>query len=46
MARLAAGKRACKQIVFASGNPPLRCGRAIYFRRKEMIDCVDDCLYH
>ncbi|MBZ9985218.1 MULTISPECIES: Ti-type conjugative transfer system protein TraG [unclassified Mesorhizobium] len=29
--------RTDEQIVFTAGNPPLRCGRAIYFRRKEMI---------
>jgi type IV secretion system protein VirD4 len=28
--------RTDEQIVFTAGNPPLRCGRAIYFRRKEM----------
>lgn len=32
--------RADEQIVFTSGNPPLRCGRAIYFRRKDMTACV------
>lgn len=29
-----------EQIIFTSGNPPLRCGRAIYFRRKEMASLV------
>jgi len=29
--------RSDEQIVFTAGNPPLRCGRAIYFRRKEMV---------
>lgn len=29
--------RTDEQIVFTAGNPPLRCGRAIYFRRKEMV---------
>ena len=28
--------RADEQIIFTSGNPPLRCGRAIWFRRDEM----------
>lgn len=28
--------RADDQIVFTAGNPPLRCGRAIWFRRPEM----------
>lgn len=28
--------RADEQIVFTAGNPPLRCGRAIWFRRKDM----------
>jgi type IV secretion system protein VirD4 len=28
--------RADEQIVFVAGRPPLRCGRAIYFRRPEM----------
>lgn len=32
--------RADEQIVFTPGNPPLRCGRAIYFRRKDMTACV------
>lgn len=29
--------RSDEQIVFTSGNAPLRCGRAIWFRRKDMI---------
>ncbi len=29
--------RSDEQIVFTAGNRPLRCGRAIYFRRKEMV---------
>lgn len=29
--------RSDEQIVFTAGNPPLRCGRAIWFRRKDMI---------
>lgn len=32
--------RADEQIVFTAGNPPLRCGRAIWFRRKDMTTCV------
>jgi type IV secretion system protein VirD4 len=32
--------RTDEQIIFTSGNPPLRCGRAIYFRRKEMASRV------
>ena len=32
--------RSDEQIVFTSGNPPLRCGRAIWFRRGEMSQCV------
>ncbi|MDS7598451.1 Ti-type conjugative transfer system protein TraG [Agrobacterium tumefaciens] len=30
--------RSDEQIVFTAGNPPLRCGRAIWFRRKDMKD--------
>ncbi len=26
-----------EQIILMQGQPPLRCGRAIYFRRKEML---------
>ena len=29
-----------EQIVFTAGNPPLRCGRAIWFRRPDMKACV------
>ena len=32
--------RADEQIVFTAGNPPLRCGRAIWFRRNDMKACV------
>ena len=28
--------RTDEQIVFVAGRPPLRCGRALYFRRKDM----------
>jgi type IV secretion system protein VirD4 len=34
--------RADGQIVFTAGNPPLRCGRAIWFRRNEMKLCVTE----
>lgn len=33
--------RADEQIVFTAGNPPLRCGRAIWFRRDDMRACVE-----
>lgn len=32
--------RTDEQIIFTSGNPPLRCGRSIYFRREEMASRV------
>ena len=32
--------RGDEQIVFTPGNPPLRCGRAIWFRRADMSACV------
>ncbi|MEO5326374.1 Ti-type conjugative transfer system protein TraG [Mesorhizobium sp. CC13] len=32
--------RADEQIVFTAGHPPLRCGRAIWFRREDMKPCV------
>ncbi|WP_132078428.1 Ti-type conjugative transfer system protein TraG [Sinorhizobium americanum] len=32
--------RADEQIVFTAGNAPLRCGRAIWFRRVDMKGCV------
>ena len=34
--------RADEQIVFTAGNPPLRCGRAIWFRREDMISVVGE----
>ncbi|MCJ2877433.1 Ti-type conjugative transfer system protein TraG [Rhizobium pusense] len=34
--------RSDEQIVFTSGNPPLRCGRAIWFRRDDMSACVGE----
>ncbi len=33
--------RADEQIIFTAGHPPLRCGRAIYFRREDMLACVE-----
>jgi type IV secretion system protein VirD4 len=33
--------RADEQIVFTAGNPPLRCGRALWFRRADMRYCVE-----
>lgn len=38
--------RADEQIVFTSGNPPLRCGRAIWFRRNDMKSCVTPSRFH
>ena len=32
--------RSDEQIIFTGGNPPLRCGRAIYFRRDEFASRV------
>ena len=32
--------RADEQIVFTAGNAPLRCGRAIWFRRDDMKACM------
>ncbi|UJW77753.1 Ti-type conjugative transfer system protein TraG [Rhizobium sp. SL42] len=37
--------RADEQIIFTAGNPPLRCGRAIWFRREDMKSCVDANLF-
>ncbi len=34
--------RGDEQIVFTAGNPPLRCGRAIWFRREDMKACVKE----
>ena len=34
------------QIVFTSGNPPLRCGRAIWFRRDDMKSVVAENRFH
>lgn len=33
--------RADEQIVFTAGNKPIRCGRAIWFRRKDMSGRVE-----
>ncbi|RWH90154.1 MAG: Ti-type conjugative transfer system protein TraG [Mesorhizobium sp.] len=38
--------RADEQIVFTAGNPPLRCGRAIWFRRDDMKACVGTNRFH
>jgi len=38
--------RADEQIVFTAGNPPLRCGRAIWFRREDMKACVGTNRFH
>ncbi|NKK81336.1 Ti-type conjugative transfer system protein TraG (plasmid) [Rhizobium ruizarguesonis] len=34
--------RGDEQIVFTSGNAPLRCGRAVWFRREDMKACVGE----
>lgn len=38
--------RTDEQIVFTAGNPPLRCGRAIWFRRSDMKACVGENRFH
>ncbi|RUV80561.1 conjugal transfer protein TraG, partial [Mesorhizobium sp. M1A.F.Ca.IN.020.32.1.1] len=38
--------RADEQIIFTAGNPPLRCGRAIWFRRADMKACVGENRFH
>ncbi|NTF91582.1 Ti-type conjugative transfer system protein TraG [Agrobacterium rhizogenes] len=38
--------RADEQIVFTAGNAPLRCGRAIWFRRDDMTACVGENRFH
>ncbi|MGV2113769.1 Ti-type conjugative transfer system protein TraG [Agrobacterium salinitolerans] len=38
--------RADEQIVFTAGNAPLRCGRAIWFRRDDMRSCVGENRFH
>lgn len=37
--------RADEQIVFTAGNPPLRCGRAMWFRRSDMQTCVSQSAF-
>src|SRR5215207_5403477 len=38
--------RTDEQIVFVRGRKPLRCGRAIYFRRPEIVNAVAAAGYH
>ncbi len=38
--------RADEQIVFTAGNAPLRCGRAVWFRREDMTACVGENRFH
>ncbi|WP_065091809.1 Ti-type conjugative transfer system protein TraG [Rhizobium leucaenae] len=38
--------RADEQIVFTASNAPLRCGRAIWFRRDDMKSCVGMNRFH
>lgn len=38
--------RTDEQIIFTAGNPPLRCGRAIWFRRADMRACVGENRFH
>ncbi len=38
--------RTDEQIIFTAGNPPLRCGRAIWFRRRDMAGRVGANRYH
>ncbi|MBT1159389.1 Ti-type conjugative transfer system protein TraG [Aminobacter anthyllidis] len=38
--------RSDEQIIFTAGNLPLRCGRAVWFRRDDMTACVDRNRYH
>ncbi len=38
--------RADEQIVFTAGNAPLRCGRAIWFRRDDLRSCVGENRFH
>jgi type IV secretion system protein VirD4 len=38
--------RTDEQIVFTAGNPPLRCGRAIWFRRPDMKGMMGDNRFH
>ena len=38
--------RGDEQIVFTAGNAPLRCGRAIWFRRNDMKSVVGENRFH
>ncbi|MBB4299378.1 MULTISPECIES: Ti-type conjugative transfer system protein TraG [Rhizobium] len=38
--------RGDEQVVFTAGNAPLRCGRAIWFRRKDMSASVGENRFH
>lgn len=38
--------RSDEQIIFTAGNPPLRCGRALWFRRADMKACVGENRFH
>ncbi|WP_374618794.1 Ti-type conjugative transfer system protein TraG [Devosia sp.] len=38
--------RGDEQIIFTAGNAPLRCGRAIWFRRVNMTACVATNRFH
>ncbi|TDR31221.1 Ti-type conjugative transfer system protein TraG [Aquamicrobium defluvii] len=38
--------RGDEQIIFTAGNAPLRCGRAIWFRRTDMKSVVGDNRFH
>ncbi len=40
VSEILADARADEQFVFVRGRKPLRCGRAIYFRRPDMVDLV------
>lgn len=42
VSEILADTRADEQFVFVQGRKPLRCGRAIYFRRPEMVARVAD----
>ncbi|MER9851519.1 type IV secretory system conjugative DNA transfer family protein [Mesorhizobium sp. M0106] len=41
VSEILADARADEQFVFVQGRQPLRCGRAIYFRRSEMVARVE-----
>ncbi len=40
------GMRGDEQIVFTAGNAPLRCGRAVWFRRADMKTIIDVNRFH